>query len=270
MYHEIANDAKFADLTKERFPHITYGTKKDSATYKKSYPTSFKLYFFRMVKSHFKQQRGLKRVRNPAPAFLISAGRKCIVHSHTACPEGCESVTFNKKIVLRHNLFKKYQKEPVTFRSRVWRRRDFKKALDKVLMLSSEQENCTFEPEAGSMSKTIDLALRANPNLRKDGFLGEPDPEAYIKKLGQNFEKSHPEVYKAGVLKRALLMFKEGKFEDALKRLYDGFNVESIKRRYDPYYMRRFMADAMMKEKQKRLASKNRSESPAGGVSTGS
>lgn len=137
-------------------------------------------------------------------------------------------------------------KDPNTYRSRVWRRKDFKNALDKVLMLNSEQANCTFEPEAGSMSRTIDIALKANPNLRKDGLIDEGDPEAFVKKLGSNFEKSHPEVYKAGVLKRALLMFKEGKFEDALKRLYDGFNVDSIKKHFDPHYMRRFFAEALI------------------------
>lgn len=30
------------------------------------------------------------------------------------------------------------------------------------------------------MSKAIELAMKANPNLRKDGFINEPDPEAYI------------------------------------------------------------------------------------------
>ncbi len=98
------------------------------------------------------------------------------------------------------------------------------------------------------MSKTIDLALRANPNLRKDGLLDEPDPEGYVKKLGDNFSKSHPEVYKAGILKRAMLMYKEGKFDDALKRLYDGFNVDSIRKRFDPNYMKRFMAEAYLKK----------------------
>ena len=53
------------------------------------------------------------------------------------------------------------------------------------------------------MSKNIDITLQANPNLRREGFLDEPDPEAYFKKLGKNFESSHPEVYKAGVIKRA-------------------------------------------------------------------
>ena len=130
-------------------------------------------------------------------------------------------------------------------------------------MLNSEKENCVFEPEAGSMSRTIDLALEANPNLRKDGFLDEADPEEFVKKLGQNFEKSHPEVYKLGVLKRAKLMAKEGKFDAALNRLYEGFNVESIKKRYDPKYMQRFMAEQILKERAKRLSKERES---AGGI----
>ena len=102
------------------------------------------------------------------------------------------------------------------------------------------------------MSRTIDLAMKANPNLRKDGLLDEPDPEEFVKKLGANFEKSHPEVYKLGVLKRAKLMAKEGRFDDALKRLYEGFNVESIKKRYDPNYMKRLIGDRFLMKKAER------------------
>lgn len=106
-----------------------------------------------------------------------------------------------------------------------------------------------FEPEAGSMSRTIDLALKANPNLRKDGFLSEPDPMAFVQKLGSNFDKSHPEVYKAGMLKRAQFMFREGKFDDALKRLYEGFNVESIRKRYEPQEMKKLIVQNLFKKK---------------------
>ena len=63
-------------------------------------------------------------------------------------------------------------------------------------------------------------------------------------------------------------MFKEGRYEDALKRLYDGFNVESIKKRYDPYYMRRFLAEAIMKEKKKRLSKERENSIKAGGLSS--
>lgn len=111
-------------------------------------------------------------------------------------------------------------------------------------MLNSEINNCTFEPEAGSMSKHLQDALRANPNLKKEGFLNEPDPESYFQKLGKNFETSHPEVYKAGVLKRAKFKFDEGKFDESMNTLYEGFNIDSIKRRFDEKY----------REKQRKIA----------------
>jgi len=78
VFHEMVE--KFQEISKERFPHVTYGTKKDSETFKKSYPQSFKTYFFHLVKSHFKQQRGIKRMRNPAPTFIIAGGKRCIIH----------------------------------------------------------------------------------------------------------------------------------------------------------------------------------------------
>lgn len=114
-------------------------------------------------------------------------------------------------------------------------------------MLNSELENCTFEPEAGSMNKNIPLVLSANPNLQKEGFVEEPDPEAYFSKLGTNFETSHPEVYKLGVLRRARLKYSQGKYEEAMNILYDGFNVDSIKRRFDPNFLKKSRANSASK-----------------------
>jgi len=93
------------------------------------------------------------------------------------------------------------------------------------------------------------LALKAVPNLRKDGFLAEPDPMAFVQKLGSNFDKAHPEVYKAGVLKRAQFMFREGKFDDSLKRLYEGFNVESIRKRFETQKMKELIVSSFLKKK---------------------
>jgi hypothetical protein len=186
------------------------------------------------------------------------------MHISIACPEGCTYATFNKKVVLRTQNMRKYFKEPKSFRSRVWRRLDFASALDNVLMLNSEKENCVFEPEAGSMSLTIGWALHANKNFKEEDLIVEADSEEFVKKLGVNFEKSNPEVYKIGVLKRAKLMAKEGKFDNALKRLYDGFNVESIKKHLDPKYMQRFFAEQLLKEKAKRLSrERDSSKGPA-------
>jgi len=60
------------------------------------------------------------------------------MHINYPCPDDCTYATFNKKIVLRTQRTKRLFKEPNSYRSRVWRRKDFKAALDKVLMLNSE------------------------------------------------------------------------------------------------------------------------------------
>jgi len=172
VYHKMVKE--FKNLANERFPHTSYGTKKGSETWKKSYPQSFKNYFFHLVKSYFKQKKGLKRMNNPAPTFLLSGGKRW-------------DATFNKRVVLKTAMVKLIMKEPASYRSRVWRRKDFRSALNKVFMLRSENENCTFEPEAGALSKTIELTLKANPNIKRDTVADEGDPENYIKKLGDNF-----------------------------------------------------------------------------------
>jgi hypothetical protein len=70
-----------------------YGVDKKSL--KRQYPLSFKIYFFRLVKSHFKNQKGIKRLKNPAPTFLLAGGKKCIMHEHYECPDDCNYATFN-------------------------------------------------------------------------------------------------------------------------------------------------------------------------------
>ncbi len=93
------------------------------------------------------------------------------------------------------------------------------------------------------MGKNLNKVLEVNPNLRREGYTDEPDIDAFKEKLGMNFEKSHPEVYKAGKLKKAKLLYNQGKYSDAMTQLEDGFNIESIKKRYDPKFMQRFFAE---------------------------
>lgn len=97
----------FGKVAKERFPHITYGTKKSSETYKKSYPTSFKRYFFKLMKSFIKTDRGLKRLKHAPPTFIIAPGKKCVIHELIDCPEDCQFATHNQKVLLSTTLAKK-------------------------------------------------------------------------------------------------------------------------------------------------------------------
>ena len=185
-----------------RFPHLTYGTKKNSETYKKSFPMTFKRYFFKLLKSLVRTEGGLKTRDNAPPAFMLPGGKRCTMHDFQ-CPEECAYATLNKKVTLRQNVYRRRKRDPATFRSRVWRRKDFKKALKDVFMTNNELENCLYEPAANSMNQNIELALTANKGLNRNEFFVEGDPEAYFEKLGKNFESSHPEVYKQGILKRA-------------------------------------------------------------------
>jgi len=94
------------EMTKKKFPHMTYGMKGDSQTFKKSFPMTFKRYFFKMLRSIVKTDRGLKRLKVAPPAFIIPGGQKCTIHDFT-CPEDCTYTTLNKKVVLRSAMAKK-------------------------------------------------------------------------------------------------------------------------------------------------------------------
>ena len=76
-YHDMVNPSKqrkeFVDKVKERFPHITYGQDVKSETFKKSFPASFKRYFFKLVKNIIisnKTKKGDKPVFPKQPPSL--------------------------------------------------------------------------------------------------------------------------------------------------------------------------------------------------------
>lgn len=66
---------KHGDLAKERFPHISYGQDPNSKTFKKSFPLSFKRYFFRLVKSIIVGGRGKKLLSKPL-SLTLTVGAK--------------------------------------------------------------------------------------------------------------------------------------------------------------------------------------------------
>ena len=47
--------------------------------------------------------------------------------------------------------------------------------------------------------------------------------------------------------------------------LYEGFNIDSIKKRYDPNFMKRFMAEALLRKKTER-ESKEREQAQKAGL----
>ena len=95
-------------------------------------------------------------------------------------------------------------------------------------MTETEQINCTFEPATASLkpqsAKNVEIAKIINT---------ESDHRSYVEKHGSNFTKTHPEVFKAGKLKKAKLFVKDGDFEKAMSTLGEGFNLDSLQRRYN-------------------------------------
>lgn len=59
-----------------RFPHTAYGQDKNSETFKKSFPGSYKNYFFKLVKNIVTTKNGKKTVNRKPPSMLLSAGAK--------------------------------------------------------------------------------------------------------------------------------------------------------------------------------------------------
>jgi hypothetical protein len=70
----------FTEECKKRFPHLTYGTKVGSETHKKSFPSTFKRYFFKQVKCFIKTPHGLKKLKNIPTMFILPGGKKCTIH----------------------------------------------------------------------------------------------------------------------------------------------------------------------------------------------
>lgn len=112
--------------------------------------------------------------------------------------------------------------------------------------------NCTFEPKAAALMYNIDPSIK-QPEFYK--LMANPSvPNSYAEKLGENFKKSHPEVYKAGKLKKAQLEYNQGDFKKAMSVLSEGFNIYSLRRFYEPGFIKREKAEMERKaEKNKAI-----------------
>ena len=108
-------------------------------------------------------------------------------------------------------------------RSRIFYREDFKKQMPKIFMSNDDQINCRFEPMTGSLNPHFwNKSNGPIPEHVKDTADTE---KAFCDKMGINFIKSAPEIYKKGVLEKALRKFRGGEFQAALNELMKGFKI---------------------------------------------
>ena len=80
------------DVAKRRFPHVAYGQDPNSETFKKSFPQSFKIYFFKLVKSIITTKKGRVYCKKPGSMIMAVGARE----SKLEDPIGTR--TFNKRL----------------------------------------------------------------------------------------------------------------------------------------------------------------------------
>lgn len=148
-YNALISDEEMGSLAKQRFPHISYGQDPESETFKKSYPSSFKRYFFKLVKNIIiNKKTGQKKIPKNPPTLKMTVGAR-----HNTKMDPLVMTTMNTelkefKVGMHITNLKLKGKVPTTWRSRVFRKPEMKNNLKNIFMKQDEVENCTFEPNA--------------------------------------------------------------------------------------------------------------------------
>ena len=219
-------------VAEERFPHTAYGQDKNSETFKKSYPASYKNYFFKLVKNIIKFKKGGRAIRTKPVSLIQTVG----AHESTT-KDALVTKTKNTRLQ-RYTLGKlahKFKMEPQAFRSRVFQRADMQHRLKNVFAQFSEIENCKFEPETGTMNR--------NKIDNSEFKAGE-----FIDKMGVNLVSSNPKIYKQGVLKQARRWMNQGESAKSLSAMHAGFNIMRVFKKFNPQDFASWQNHKKMKE----------------------
>ena len=120
-YHEMIKE--HGEVAKQRFPHISYGQDVNSETFKQSYPSSFKRYFFQLVKAIIisKKTRGKKMQQFPVTLTMLAPSREPTLQDSIAIPsQNARLQPFRVGAAAA----KLRQRDPRAWRTRVFRRQD--------------------------------------------------------------------------------------------------------------------------------------------------
>lgn len=207
-------------------------------SFKKDYPDNFKRYFFRLIKtlngrkpgkmSNAQVYKGARRL--PTTFMVAGTSKRCTIHEFGCPEEDCPYRTHNKKIVMTAGLAKKNAEKTISTRTRVFYRDDYKKEMKNIFMSQDDQINCRFEPQTGSL----------NPKFWSNGpipqtLLQTAETEAdFNDKHGENLKKTHPEIFKKGILKKARGQYNKGEFSTAMNTLMKAFKIKSLRQQFDP------------------------------------
>lgn len=98
-------------------------------------------------------------------------------------------------------------------------------------MTFEEIENCTFEPEAGCLNRNW---RKATTTINDDRLRKEAVPGEYFDRLGENFCKAEPAIYKRGKLKKAKLQWRQNEPDKSFATLCEGFNLGQLYQYHEP------------------------------------
>jgi hypothetical protein len=231
---------QFPEAVKQDFPNYNYGSVKKASgasTFEKSYPLSFKLYFFQIVKNYLKTPNGLILLKSlPCHFWAPSSVSRCTIHVSMDCPPNCAYSTYNKPSL--RQTFSHVKSSFSWFdRLKPWRRDDMVQAKEKIFMSYSDARECTFEPVVGTKvpKKHLELSKYLHPGIsqhfNEDAI---PVPQTWVEEFGKNFQRRDALIYKTGVFKQAKILFDAGKFSMFKEKLNEAFNMPFIFNHFKP------------------------------------
>ena len=149
------------------------------------------------------------------------------------------TATHNKKVheLSRELVVKKV--EDAIDEKKAWDKREYFQERLKFLMTFDEAVNCTFYPKTGSNipKKYKERIIKEHPSWgagmmeTKANSFGE-----WVQRLGDNFLKRYPTIYKLGKFNKAHLYLRRDQYIRAYKELAEAFNIPSIKKEFELKY----------------------------------
>lgn len=214
------------EVAHKRFPYnpaLVFGADiKKSETMEKSYPVEFKNYFYKLVNAHISIGKGQVKFSKVPPSMLMMVGAR-----QPGLTDDVNLKSKNKrlaKFAFGQIIKSMKKKDPKAWRSRVFKREDMKKKLAGIFMQFSELDNCTFEPEISAPP----------PGANMDGLVDRGVPGAFVKRMGTDFSRSDPSIYKFGKIRRAKTILRSGAVEDCIKKLCEGFDLCQVYMKFRP------------------------------------
>ena len=228
VYKEMSR--KYKNATRIYFKHPRCEVLKKTYKVKKIhtfYPKKLKFYFFRLLRRIGINNKGkIVFAKNEnVPFWSPSLSNKCKIHGNN-CPIYCCYNTHNDMIKesreknfdtnFNINKYKKKLVEKETLN--LWKRPDLQNQKEQIFMCFDDAMHCTFEPK---LSKQ---------HLEKDDLIDSRlNNDKWVKEMGNNFTMVRATIYKEGILKKAKILFSQGKYTDCEKLLKKGFDLDVFK-----------------------------------------